>query len=586
MRSSIKALRRVNDTEQDIARMSIHPPTRSKTSTALRSITGLVILSFTLPASLQAQIDFDWSRHGGGPSNDRGHAICTDAAGNVFITGVVEASAAFGPYALNVEAEDAFIVKYAPDGTELWAKRAGGPANQECGNALCTDDEGNVYVAGLIQDIAQFDDVELTSHGVQDIFIAKYDGSGALLWARNAGGILNEEVFGICVDGEHGLYITGSTAGVAYFGADSLVENTPNSGSDLLLAKYDLSGTFQWAKRCGGEDWDVGKAVGVDLDGNLFVTGYYTTAAYFDGFLLNPGDVGRRSFMTKFDVDGTVLWARTSVPAGTSEGTALAVDPSGDVVAIGMYFSGPIMFENEVLPVIGDKDIFLTRYDTDGTLLWARNAGGPSRDIPTGIAIDSWGSTHICGSYTGNAHFGVPELTSLDSTDVFVATYDAGGTGSNAISAGGISGVPLGYIETANGIAADNWGHVYTAGTFKATATFAPGTVTSSGAADVFVARPHSNFDGQAEQQAAASWSVYPDPTEGHVSIRLPARTADDARIELFDPAGRMVQHVAPYALMSNSVVELDLSARADGIYVLRLVLEGVAQYRTIAISR
>ena len=139
----------------------------------------------------------------------------------------------------------------APDW--IWAKSAGG--NQaDIVNCIETDAGGNIYVTGFFEsDTVNFGSFKLPNKGVNDIFIAKYDSSGNVLWAKSAGGVDADWGHGIISDDTGNTYITG------FFKSDSLafdniVLNNPNqSGSQaIFLVKFDPSGNVLWAKTIGG----------------------------------------------------------------------------------------------------------------------------------------------------------------------------------------------------------------------------------------------------------------------------------------------------------------------------------------------
>jgi hypothetical protein len=135
-----------------------------------------------------------WSNSAGGSLEDLVNSICTDDSGNVYVTGYFKSTTiTFGTTTLiNADntgyTNDIFIVKYTPNGTVLWATSAGG-TNIDEGTSLATDVNGNVYVTGYFYSpTITFGTTTLTNVGIGDIFIAKYDGAGAVLWAKSAGG--------------------------------------------------------------------------------------------------------------------------------------------------------------------------------------------------------------------------------------------------------------------------------------------------------------------------------------------------------------------------------------------------------------
>jgi uncharacterized protein (TIGR03437 family) len=167
-----------------------------------------------------------------------------DAAGNSYVTGGFTASATFGPGETNettltsagVIPPDIFVAKYDVSGNLLWAKRAGG-TDFDLGSGLAVDTAGNSYVTGIFFASATFgpgeiNETTLTSAGDRDIFVAKYDASGDLLWAKRAGGTGVDLGSGLAVDTAGNSYVTGGFGRAATFGPGETNETALTSAGD------------------------------------------------------------------------------------------------------------------------------------------------------------------------------------------------------------------------------------------------------------------------------------------------------------------------------------------------------------------
>ena len=121
------------------------------------------------------------------------------------------------------------------------------------------------------------------SAGFRDIFVAKYEASGDLVWAKRAGGTSTDEGHGIAVDGAGNSYVTGDFRDSATFGPGETNATTLTSagGDDIFVAKYEASGDLVWAKRAGGTSTDEGHGIAVDGAGNSYVTGDFRDSATF-----------------------------------------------------------------------------------------------------------------------------------------------------------------------------------------------------------------------------------------------------------------------------------------------------------------
>lgn len=384
--------------------------------------------------------------------------------------------------------------------TVPWAATAGG-FGSDIGYGIALDPAGNSLVTGTFNGTATFGATTLTSAGQSDVFVAKYDPNGLLLWARRAGGAGFDGGAGIAVDASGSAYIIGSFEGVATFGATSLINSSAVSYTDLFVAKYDPAGNLVWVRGTGTDfAADTGTAIAVDSVGNVLITGRSVQDTFGAAALNNIG----RIFVAKYDPAGNPIWARKagSFSGGNFDtGTGIGADAAGNVYVTGTFLSPVADFGGVLLTNLGSGDIFLSKYDPAGTLQWVRQAGGSGDDRPNGIAVDAAGNAHIVGEFSGTAGFGVTNLASAGgAADVFIAKFNPSGTAIWAQAAGGQS------ADAARGVAVDPAGNVHVTGYFGGAASF--GAIRLSGIVgtyDAFVTRLDGNGNFTFAQQAGGT---------------------------------------------------------------------------------
>ena len=346
------------------------------------------------------------------------------------------------------------MAKYDASGALVWAKRAGGIGRTiffEHGRGIAVDGSGNSYVTGSFEDAATFGSGETnettlnTSAGNRDIFVAKYDASGALVWAKRAGGTSTDQGHGLAVDGLGNSYVTGDFDGSATFGPGETNETTLTSAGnrDIFVAKYDASGALVWAKRAGGTSFDGGQGIVVDGSGHSYVTGDFRDSATF-----GPGETNEITltnaasglFVAKYDASGALVWAKQAGASNFDLGSGIAVDGAGNSHVTGRFkgsatFSSGETNETTLNTSAGSIDIFVAKYDASGALVLAKRAGGTGSDFGLGIALDGSGNSYVTGRFADSATFGPGEtnettLTSAGSGffgfDIFVAKYGGG----------------------------------------------------------------------------------------------------------------------------------------------------------------
>ncbi len=271
--------------------------------------------------------------------------IALDGSGNLYYMGTFTTSTiTFGTTTLtnsgSAGSSDIFIVKYGAEGNVLWAKSAGGSAN-DVGSSITKDGNGNVYMTGsFMSSTITFGEITLTNASTgllpEDMFIVKYDPSGTALWAKRAGGTSVNRGSDIAIDGSGNVYVTGTFCNYPIiFGTKTL----PNGGAwDMFIVKYDASGNVPWAKSAGGIYTERGFGITTDGSGNILVTGDFQSYKITFGTITLTNTNGNQSgpppygymdmFIAKYDANANVPWAKCA--GGTAVGKPKSADAGID----------------------------------------------------------------------------------------------------------------------------------------------------------------------------------------------------------------------------------------------------------------
>ncbi|MCP4147806.1 MAG: hypothetical protein GY757_08645, partial [bacterium] len=375
------------------------------------------------PQPQPGETKFEWVINAGGGSHDTAYSMATDSSGNIYITGFFEGNATFGNTALSTSgtASDIFIAKFDSSGNLMWVKRAGG-SNYDEGTAITVDDSGNLFLTGYFIGTATFENTALTSFGDRDIFIARYDSSGNLAWVKQAGSTGEDEGNSITTDSAGNLLVTGAFTGSAAF-ANTVI--TSNGFSDIFIAKYDVTGNLVWVKRAGSTAFDRGFSISAS-NNDFYITGYYGDTADFDNTTL-PTNGDRDVFLAKYNANGNLVWARHGGGSYWDYGYSTAADNSGNVYVTGFFYESAT-FEGTTLSGGIQNDIFIAKYDGSGNLLWIRQAGGSSYDRGKCIIPDNAGYVYLTGHFKTGTTFENTSLTAYGDYDIFVAKYSDNGS--------------------------------------------------------------------------------------------------------------------------------------------------------------
>ncbi len=496
---------------------------------------------------------WQWANGGGGYAIDYGHDIAVDPSGNSYVTGNFHGSAVFGTTSLtSYGGWDIFVAKLDADGEWQWAVGAGGILQDE-GFGIAVDNEGNSYITGVFYDVAWFGNITLTSVGGLDVFVAKLDTNGNWEWVVRAGGWVGEAGYGIAVDSSGNSYVTGHFMFTATFGNTTL---TSQGSADVFVAKLDTNGVWEWAVSGGGSAPDYVYDIAVDSDGNTILTGDFEGSATFGtDTITSLGDAD--VFIAKLDRDGNWCWARSGGSPSIERGYDVAVDSGGNAYITGVFLIS-MTFGTTTLSSQGEWDVYVVKIDGNGHWQWVVSGGSSGSEGAWGITVDTNGDPFISGVFDGSVTFGESTIISQGTRDVFVAKLDTEGAWLWAIGAGGAD------WDEGYALRVDCNGYVYVTGYFDGSALFGETTLTTQGDFDVFVAR--LSYDA-VNQPPVADFSYAPEtPVVGQVV------TFDASRS--YDPDGDIASYVWDFGdETAGTGVVADHVYSAPGSYAVSLTV-------------
>jgi hypothetical protein len=180
-----------------------------------------------------------------------------------------------------------------------------------------------------------------------------------------------------------------------------------------------------WAKRFGDASAQDCLGIATDSHGNVFITGYFRGTVNFGGGPL--AGAGTDIYIAKFDPLGNHLWSKRFGDAGIQVARGIAVDMATDRVVITGYFAGSVDFGGGALTSKGSWDIFVAKFDGDGTHVWSKAFGDADSQTGEAVAVQSSGEVAITGTFYGTVNFGLGDLTSAGQGDVYIAYLDRSG---------------------------------------------------------------------------------------------------------------------------------------------------------------
>lgn len=391
--------------------------------------------------------DFKWVRTAGGVWGDYSRAVTCDAAGNVYITGEIEMNCEFFGSGITLYSHgdnDIFVTKYNTDGDLLWAKKLGGGPKSDRGYGITNTADG-VYVTGNFQLTCVFNEnITITPKGLYDIFVAKYSLNGDFQWIRTAGGTANDEGWAISSDPAGNVYSTGYFTGTANFSGTNI---SSSGGADIFIAKYNSSGTLVWVTKAGGSGNDYGRGIAVDKLSRVFITGGFRSRCYFGTIRLTAASSNDDIFIASYNSSGGPIWARRAGGSYGDIGKAIAVDPSSNVTITGYFAGSATFGNTNISGVDGAEIYFASydaagnfKWVLKATGVADATSSGGLPESGLSIAADRWNNVFASGCYRSSSTFGNTTLAAWDHTDVFTTKIGITNTKPDAIIIAPVAG--------------------------------------------------------------------------------------------------------------------------------------------------
>ena len=269
----------------------------------------------------------------------------------------------------------------------------GGSDGYELGLGIAATDDGSYYVTGhtASSDFPTQNAYDDTFNGGRDAFVAKFNSHGSLLWSTYLGGTNFDGGFSIAVTSDGNCYIIGTTRSND-FPTLNAYSNTLSGSDDIFLAKFSSSGSLLWSTYLGGSGEDYGYDIAVAGDGSCYVTGCTNSSDFptQNAFdtTFNGGYID--IFVSKFSTNGSLLWSSYLGGNGNEWGYSIAVTDDGSCYVTGFKASNdfPALDAYDSTPN-GDWDVFVTKFNASGSLHWSTYFGGSWWDEALGITVAS-----------------------------------------------------------------------------------------------------------------------------------------------------------------------------------------------------
>jgi len=501
-----------------------------------------------------------WLSVMGGNSDDRGHCILQVSDGGFMVAGGLQS---YSPAYLRF-----MLSKFDSVGNHIWTTTVDvSTTDRDYAISLVQTSDGGFAASGR------------TYISYYDMLLVKYDGSGNPQWVRRL--VLGDYEYGYSLieDDDGGIIVADRTT-------------TISGNGDVLISKFNSSGTWLWSRRIGGSGDDGAQCIIRTSDGGYAIAGW--TDSYGAG--------GYDLLVIKFDASWNISWTKTIGGSGYDLGFSLIQTSDGNYAILGQTESYGA----------GGRDIILTMLDASGNHIWTRTIGGAGHDDMGGSLSALYGGRRLVVQTPdgGLAFIGTTESYGAGLSDILVSKFDIGGNrlwsrvlgGTNydyGYSITNASGNTLAIAGMSQSYYFGNWDIVLArldasgnncSGSFiTPTVTSPTPTITSPSLSPVSVTPTVSSpsyttatptpLDSLVCQQSVEVGEQKRGPSaqiwaeQGRIIFFLPAESY--ARLTIYDPTGRMVARPVD-GIVQAGEHEIDLgdhtgSPLQKGVYLVEL---------------
>ena len=381
----------------------------------------------------------------GGSKNDTFISVKKTSDNGYIVVGHTQSSD-FDITQKNDDSYDYWIIKFNSTNEILWKKTFGGSNDDRARDVLELNDG-----AFLITGFSRSSDGDVSgNNGNYDFWVIKLSSNGNLIWEKNYGFSGSDQSFVIQQTNDGGFLLGGTLDVTASGGEGNSKIAQRHAGGDYWLIKIDTNGNKLWSKYYGGQFSDTLLAIEEIDNGNIILAGFSdSTDSDIDN---NLG--GYDFWIIKTNNSGSILWKKNFGGSQTDEAFSLVKTNDNHFIVSGRSRS----FDNNVSQNNGSSDIWITKIDFDGKLIWEKNFGGSSFDESKKIIQSNSNDFYIVGSSRSNDF---DATSNKGNKDVWLLKIDVNGNlkweksigGSELDEANSITELPNGNLI----IAGESW---------------------------------------------------------------------------------------------------------------------------------
>lgn len=539
----------------------------------------------------------EWKKSLGGSDWEEAHDISQTSDGGYILAGWTYSND--GDVSGNHGYSDYWIVKLSSSGSIEWQKCLGGSFPDQA-HAIIQTSDGGFAVSG--ESISQDGDVS-TNHGSTDYWIVKLDAFGNIVWEKSLGGSYDEIAQDIQQTMDGGFVIAGSSRS-----SDGDVsgwhEGYSDSGypiPDYWVVKLDPSGNIQWEKCLGGSETDLAAEIQQTVDGGFVIAGYTkSNDGDVSGWHVGYNSVGPISdyWIVKLDAAGNMEWQKCLGGTAYDEATSIQQTIDGGFAVTGTSYSN----DGDISVTNGGNEYWVVKLLPSGNIDWEKCFGGGYNEYGKSILQTTDGKFVVAGSsistdgdVTGNHGIYDYWIVKFD-TDPHEICNGKDDNCNGLMDEGLLTMYYAdtdgdGYGDVSNFLNSCDPANGYVANHSDCNDSI---TAINPGATEISNNGIDDDCDGEVDELATGiammndktmHLVVFPNPSPGHLTIRLTATGEQSLAIKMFDVLGSEVFSLNEKISGAFSK-QLNLHHLPANTYFLKVILDGSIGVKKIVIEK
>ncbi len=375
----------------------------------------LVLVTWLTATQLSFSQDFrkDFANSYGSTDWETLAATIIDAEGNTYLCGSFKGTLQFGQISRTSNGRrDIYVAKMDKDGNVIWLHNYGGEYDENAYSIL--EYNGGIYLAGSFKKQTQIGSTQLQADGFTDAFIAKLDASGNVSTSNPPKLITSpapaQKVFLQKGVGSDIVLAGTFKKGIEFDGQELL----PDGKTDIYYVSYNAQNGFGTPHRIGGTEEDNLFDFKVSLEGDLYF------ACSFEGGLYELTSEGKSdALLLKINNASDIVMKKQYGGSYNDQLKQIALDASGNIYVAGEY-QHAISIGADSYSTDYKKDVFIQKLDNEGNVLWQTNLGGEAYNTISSLELAANNKFYLTGSFKGTQ---ATKKSAKNSTDAYIARY-------------------------------------------------------------------------------------------------------------------------------------------------------------------